>query len=195
MASGPFVFILDGLADDIAADFAERSIPAIVKVGEWETFRTDSRPRVILGLGDFTGSIGQPLSSRYAPGLALDKGSGLARTLGASLQDVLVWVASPAPPNTDPGQVPRAARRATWALTVATLGAIWRSYGGAFPWSRGRWLAEARAATLYGAALQLTATFPLPIEDDPDDVISVVRASASTALDVGGPGPTIDTVS
>lgn len=197
MAEGQFDFILDQLEDDLVADFAERALPVVVKVGEWSVYERDARPRVILALGDFGGSIGQPLSSRYAPGLALDTSTGQkARTLGGSLQDVIFWVAAAAPQGTAPDRVAREARKAAWSLAVATLGAIWRSHGGAFTWSRGRWLNDARAATNLGAALQFVAQFAVPIPDDPDDVINVVRASASLDIDASGTvtaGPTIDT--
>lgn len=181
-------FVLDAIVDDVTADFADRGLSAVqVLGGEWELFKHAAGARVVFGLGDFAGTIGQAVTSRYAPGLTLDRGGGgVARSLGGASHDLLVWVGAPWSPAVPVAQRQRDARLRTWLLAVATLGAMWRSHGGAFPWRGGRWLNEDRAISTFGAGLTFTATFVLPIPDDADEMIRIVAAGATTSVDISG---------
>ena len=179
-------FFLDVIRADIAADFAARGIVAEVLVGEWSVYKAKSGPRVILGMGSGVGqSIGDK-AFRYGAGANFDTGNGtVARPLWALLQNVNVWVTSPC---TDTSVLPdgraEAARAATWQLTQAALGAMWRSHGGEFPWGNLEYLNEPQGTRTYGAAVKLVAQYPIPVLDDPNDLVSFTTVRGRSTLDL-----------
>jgi hypothetical protein len=165
--SQPLPFFLDQIADDVTQDFADRGIRAKVFVGEWETFKNEAGPRVILGLRDGSAvHVGD--ETHYAPGvMAFPTGPNTsARVLMANAQGTIVWVTSDAKDEPDPNKRPRQARARTWNLANATMAAMWRSHGGVFQWGNLQWLNEEQGVRTYGAALSFVAVFPIPILDD-----------------------------
>jgi hypothetical protein len=179
-------FFLDVVADDIVADFADRSISAEVLVGTWELYKQKSGARVILGLGDGDGQDVGAGTIHYGSGGWFPTGdTTVARPLWINVQRVIVWVAAPPSPTAPPDRAARTARAATWSLTSSTLRAMWHSHGGTFPWGQLRWLNEDRAISNYGAAVQFTAFFSIPVLDDEDELVSTAAMGGSTTLDLG----------
>jgi len=179
-------FFVDIIAADIRADFAERGITAEVLVGEWKTHLLKNGPRVILGMGNGVAqSIGDK-AFRLGAGADFDTGNGNgARPLWACLQNVNVWVTSPcSDPTIAPDDRPAAARASTWELTEAALGAMWRSHGGEFPWGNLEYINEAQGARTYGAAVKFVAQYPIPVLDDPNELVSVAAVAGRSTLDL-----------
>ncbi len=177
------LYILDVLHDKIAADFAERQRVSEVLVGEWTTVEKYPGDVVILGNGDGEGvTIGSDAHHYIGE---IDQGDGTtARALTANLQRVIVWC-SARPPLEAIADLPRLARAATMALLRATVAALWRANGGAFPWGRVKWLNEARGSRIYGGAVRFECEFPIPIWDDANPVILAtdLLGSAFTELE------------
>jgi hypothetical protein len=179
-------FFVDIIAADMRADFAARGIAAEVLVGEWKTYLNKNGPRVILGMGAGLGqSIGDK-AFRFGAGADFDTGDGtVARPLWSCLQNVNVWVTSPCTDMTiAPDDRAEAARANTWNLTTSALGAMWRSHGGEFPWGNLEYLNEAQGARTYGAAVKLVAQYPIPVLDDPNDLVSVAETRGRSTLDL-----------
>ncbi|MEO5728286.1 MAG: hypothetical protein ABI134_36115 [Byssovorax sp.] len=172
-------FFLDVLRDAVDADFVERGRVSEVLIGEWTTFEKYPGDVVIFGLGDGEGVTVASDAHHYIG--EIDRGDGTtARALCANRQRMIVWCAARPPLDTPDRELATAARAMTWRLFRATVAAIWRCHGGAFPFGRVKWLNEARGSRIYGGAVRFECEFPLPVWDDanptftPDELLGEV---------------------
>ncbi|WP_437948656.1 hypothetical protein WME98_50005 [Sorangium sp. So ce296] len=179
---------IDWLRDQVATYFEQNGIDAPVVYGTEQDYRDmDTSARVVIGLGDGfdllpAGPSGAPGHRQVAPGHS-------SRSIGTKRQSFWVVVRAVPPPSVDDRDRVRMSQSLTSDLFDHVFRAIHKAAHGPHGLNingKGKWLEVDEADDRHGAALRVTGTLDIPIDERPRTRLGLARAALDpTKVNIG----------